>query len=346
MQFSLETQGKWQPVDGEDELLHEVEKQYDLEVKSFAQEGPIHLLATSAGKKALKASGLSQFELAYITNSLADLEKEGFQSVVVPQAALGGSRFFSWEDSHYFLTDWVKGRHCDYLNENDAIAVAKALGRLHNASQGLRFNRVPDTRWLLGMWPAHFSRRLDQLKAFAHQARKQSVPRAFDRLYLKDFEGYYKQAVDALEKLAGSDYADLCQNASFQAFCHRDLAYHNILMDEGGPKFLDFDYSLVDLGLHDLADLLLRNLMLVDWEWDRAHSILAAYNSVIPLEPKTFPVLEAFLQFPHEYWQIGLQYYDEKQRWSEGYFLARYSRKLKAPILRDRFLNTFTRAYA
>ncbi|NMB10766.1 MAG: CotS family spore coat protein [Firmicutes bacterium] len=346
MLFSVDTQGKWQDAKAAQELLQEVEDRYDLDVRRFAQDGPIYVLDTSLGRKALKESGLSQFELEYITHSLADLDKQGFKSVVVPLTTDDGSRFFRWEDSHYLLMDWVKGRHCDYLNVSDALAVAKALGRLHGASQGIRFDPVPDTRWLLGFWPLHFSRRLDQLKAFARHARRRSVPRSFDRLYLRDFDRYYRQAVRGLEKLSDSDYAELCRNLSLRAFCHRDLAYHNILMDDVGPKFLDFDYSLVDLGLHDLADLLLRNLVLVGWKWERAYLILDAYSSVIPLDYRAYPVLEAFLQFPHEYWQIGLQYYEEKQPWPEEHFLARYNRKLESPNLRLRFLNTFAQAFA
>lgn len=345
MRFSLDTQ-EWQDVEAGKELFREVEDRYDLQVEGFIQDGPIYILKTSLGKKALKESHLSGFELEYITHSLADLDKQGFKSVVVPLATDDGSRFFHWEDSHYLLMDWVKGRHCDYFNESDAKLVAKALGHLHGASRGIRFDPVPDTRWLLGYWPLHFSRRLDQMKSFARQARRRSVPHSFDRLYLRDFNRYYRQAVDGLEGLAESNYDELCENLSFRAFCHRDLAYHNILMGEDGPKFLDFDYSMVDLGLHDLADLLLRNLVLLGWRWDRAYQILAAYGSVIPLDHRAYPVLAAFLQFPHEYWQIGLQYYYEKQRWSEEYFLARYKRKLKSPDLRQRFLNTFIKEFA
>ena len=346
MQFSLETQGKWQDVEAEEELLREVENRYDLEVERFAREGPIYVLQTSAGLKALKKSDLTQFELDYITHSLADIDKQGCTSVVVPLPAGDGSRYFRFEDSYYFLMDWVKGRHCDYLNEKDAVAVAKTLGRLHDASQGIKFDPVPDTRWLLGFWPLHFSRRLDQMKAFAREARQKTVQSSFDRLYLRDFDHYYRQGIDGLEKLADSSYFELCQDLSLRAFCHRDLAYHNIVMNGEGIKFLDFDYSMVDLGLHDLADLLLRNLVLLDWNWKRAKRILAAYSSVVPLDHRAYPVLAAFLQFPHEYWQIGLQYYYEKQRWSEEYFLARYERKLKSPDLRQRFLNTFTKAFA
>lgn len=346
MEFQVDAQGKWQEVEAAKELLGEVGNQYDLEVRRFVQDAPIYVLETSSGRKALKASNLSQFELEYITHSLADLDKQGLKSVVVPLEASDGSRFFRWGDSHYLLMDWVKGRHCDYLIESDALMVAKALARLHSASGNIRLDPVPDTRWLLGVWPLHFSRRLDQLKSFARLARKRSVPHSFDRLYLRDFDRYYREAVGGLEKLSDSDYTELCQDLSLRAFCHRDLAYHNILVDDGGPRFLDFDYSLVDLGLHDLADLLLRNLVLMGWKWERASHILDAYGSVIPLDHRAYSVLEAFLQFPHEYWQIGLQYYYEKQHWSEEYFLARYNRKLKSPDLRQRFLNTFAKAFA
>ena len=157
--------------------------------------------------------------------------------------------------------DWVKGRHCDYLDEQDAVAVAQALAHLHRASRILGSVQCR-TPLALGPLALHFSRRLDQLKNFARLARKTSVPRAFDRLFVRDFEFYYRQSVDALEKLASSDYNELCHSTSFQAFCHRDLAYHNILINEHGPRFLDFDYSLVDLGLHDLADL-----PCVIWRW-------------------------------------------------------------------------------
>ncbi len=346
MQFSLEIQGKWQDPEAAAELLREVESRYDLEVKGFVQDGPIYVLQTSAGLKALKKSALTQIELDYVIHSLADIDKQGCTAVVVPLAARDGSRYFRFDDCFYFLMDWIKGRHCDYFNEKDAVAVAETLGRLHDASQNIKFDPVPDTRWLLGFWPLHFARRLDQIKAFAREARQKTVPSSFDRLYLRDFSRYYRQGVEALEKLADSNYFELCQDLSLRAFCHRDLAYHNILMDGSGIKFLDFDYSLVDLGLHDLADLLLRNLMLLNWNWERARRILAAYTSVVPLDYRAFSVLAAFLHFPHEYWQIGLQYYYERQRWSEEYFLARYRRKLKSPELRQRFLNTFTKAFA
>jgi len=346
MQFSLETQGNWQDVEAAEELIREVENRYDLEVQRFAREGPIYVLQTSSGLKGLKKSGLSQLELEYITHSLADIDKQGCTSVVVPLPASDGSRYFRFQDSYYFLMHWVKGRHCDYLSETDAVAVAKTLGRLHDASQGIKFDPVPDTRWLLGFWPLYLSRRLDQMKAFAREARAKTVPSSFDQLYLRDFNRYYRQGIEGLEKLADSSYFDLCQDLSLRAFCHRDLAYHNVLMDDEGIKFLDFDYSMVDLGLHDLADLLLRNLVLLDWNWERAKRILAAYSSVVQLDSRAYPVLAAFLHFPHEYWQIGLQYYYEKQRWSEAYFLARYERKLKSPHLRQRFLHTFTKAFA
>ncbi|NLK07382.1 MAG: CotS family spore coat protein [Firmicutes bacterium] len=346
MLFRKEIMGKFLPIGEEAEMLAAVEENYNLEIMGFMQDGSVYLLATSMGQKALKRSSLSAFELAYITDALAYLAQTGFQSVVDPLMTKDGTRFFTWRDSQYFLSDWVLGRHCDYLYEQDAETVARDLARLHVTSRNLNFNRVPDTRWLMGMWPERFARRLDQLKAFRRTARNRTVPQAFDQLFLKDYETYYKQGADALEQLADSDYGGVCQEDSAKVLCHMDLAYHNILINGQGVKFLDFDYSLVDLGLHDLADLLLRNLMLVDWRWERAQLIIDAYSSVNPLKGNVLPILGAFLQFPHEYWQIGLQYYHEKQDWPQDYFLSRYNRKLKSPVLRSRFLNTFNLAAA
>ncbi|NLJ85904.1 MAG: hypothetical protein GX322_05635, partial [Firmicutes bacterium] len=59
MEFSLETETKWQENHGSDQLFREVEEQYALEVQRSVQEGPIYLLATSKGRKALKVSSLS-----------------------------------------------------------------------------------------------------------------------------------------------------------------------------------------------------------------------------------------------------------------------------------------------
>ena len=123
-----------------------VKERYDLEVR-IRSRWP-HLCSGPSGRKVLKESHLSEFELDYITHSLADLGKQGFRSAVVPLVTNNGSRFFRWEDSHYWLMEWVKGRHCDYFNESDAVVVAKALGRLHGASQGIKFDPVPDTCWL------------------------------------------------------------------------------------------------------------------------------------------------------------------------------------------------------
>lgn len=75
-----------------------MEDQYDLEVARFAQDEPIYVLDTSSGRKALKESHLSQFELEYITHSLADLDQQGCKSVVVPWQTRYGSRFFRWGD--------------------------------------------------------------------------------------------------------------------------------------------------------------------------------------------------------------------------------------------------------
>ena len=266
----------------------------DLEVQRFAREGPIYVLQTSAGLKGLKKSGLSQLELEYITHSLADIDKQGCTSVVVPLPASDGSRYFRFEDSYYFLMDWVKGRHCDYPNETDAVAVAKTLGRLHDAFPRHQVRPRPGYTVAAGFLAAVLFPPAGSNEGLCPGSRQKTVPSSFDQLYLRDFHHYYRQGIEGLEKLADSSYFELCQDLSLRAFCHRDLAYHNVVMNGEGIKFLDFDYSMVDLGLHDLADLLLRNLVLLDWNWERA-------NASWPPTAPWFP----WITGPILYWRLS-----------------------------------------
>lgn len=341
---------KWQiPTDAVG-LLQEVEKLYNLKVVRYKPAGSLFLLDTSSkmaagreceGRQVLKRSRLSCWELEFIQESLLFLQEGGFSAVAVPLPTTEGKGFFLWQNYFYILYDWVSGRYCDYLKEEDAIAVARAIARFHRCWRGRWPARVPDSRWFLGHWLEHFSYQLNQIKTFARMARTRSFHYPFDRLYLQEYNRYYREAMISLEQLADSAYPNLCREKTYQAFCHHDLAYHNILMRRDGPFFLDFDYSLIDLGLHDLAGVLLRNMMLLNWDWDRARKILAAYQTVIPLDERVFPVLYALLQFPHEYWQIGLQYYSEHQPWSQTYFIQRFQRKLANPERRAEFMKHF-----
>lgn len=105
-------------------------------------------------------------------------------------------------------------------------------------------------------------------------------------------------------------------------FCHHDYANHNILIDsENQIYIIDFDYCMLDTKLHDLASILIRVMKNGKWDLKSAELILNSYRKESYIDKESIPIIAAFMEFPQDYWQIGIQHYWEKQPWSEEFFL-------------------------
>ena len=47
------------------------------------------------------------------------------------------------------------------------------------------------------------------------------------------------------------------------------------------------------------------------------------YNATNSIYKSDIDVMAAFMEFPQEYWQTGIQYYWEKKDWGEEFFLKK-----------------------
>ena len=74
---------------------------------------------------------------------------------------------------------------------------------------------------------------------------------------------------------------------------------------------------------------------------ENARFILEAYDSVYRVEPEDIPIMAAFMEFPQDYWQVGIQYYWEKQPWGEDFFLKKLARIIEDKEEKQEFINEF-----
>ena len=51
--------------------------------------------------------------------------------------------------------------------------------------------------------------------------------------------------------------------------------------------------------------------------------ILKAYNEIYPLKQDEIFIMAAFMEFPQDYWQRGIQYYWENKPWDEEFFIKK-----------------------
>ena len=96
-----------------------------------------------------------------------------------------------------------------------------------------------------------------------------------------------------------------------------------MLIGKEGITIIDFDYCILDVYLHDLSSLLLRAMNHGRWSQERMKIILNAYRSDHRLLDEDFKIMAAFMEFPQDFWQRGLQYYWEKKSWTDEFYIKK-----------------------
>jgi putative methionine-R-sulfoxide reductase with GAF domain len=123
---------------------------------------------------------------------------------------------------------------------------------------------------------------------------------------------------------------------------HETISLHKLIFDESGNiNIIDFDYCIFDINLHDLASLLIRRMKNGKWDLGNAFYIIDSYGSRRKIEKRDIPILAAFMEFPQDYWQIGIQYYWEKQPWEEEFFIKKLKKIYEDKDERQDFIEEF-----
>jgi CotS family spore coat protein len=119
------------------------------------------------------------------------------------------------------------------------------------------------------------------------------------------------------------------------------LAHHNILINEDLAYFVDFDYSIIDLKVHDLCNFISKAIKNFAFDIDKAASILTDYQNKNTIDNRELEVLYGMLYFPEDFYSISRDYYTRRKDWEEEVFLDRLVKKVSYKEDRSEFLEEF-----
>ncbi len=326
----------------QDAIVHAL-NQFGLKMHSFQSIRKIWRVKTDAGFKYLKKSKLNPEELEFIFEALEYLNSRSFSNVLRWALTKDGTPFAFHRDELYVMTDWVFSREVDFSILMDLKHASNLLAKFHLKSQGFSpLVKLPArTAWL--NWPSKMELRLRQMDHFRELALSERDTSDFSRLYLSYFDYYRSQGEIAYQALMHSPYLEVATAAAVnRSFCHHDFSSRNLLRAfDGRLVLIDFDYSLLDLRIHDLINLIVRNLKHSNWNFDICRFILKEYHRVAPLTKEEIEVMRILLVWPHDFWQVGLQYYYEKLPWPKERFFKKLEGKIKDRLEREEFLSKF-----
>ena len=325
------------------ELLEKIAAVYGLAITEALSFRTVWRLTTDAGYKYLKRSKLTPADLLFIDEALEYLANRNIKQFPRFIRTRSGDPYWIDETGPFIMTDWYFSQELDFGILMDLKQAAAFLAGFHEISRGFTPDRANCGRAVWRNWPVKLEGRIVQLQDFRRLALDGKDSSAFCRLYLRHFEPYYREACQSLEMLLRSPYGEVAAiDSARKSFCHHDYSGRNLLRTfEDRLILVDFDYCLSDIRIHDLINLMVRNLKHTGWSPSLARFILQEYHQTGHLSREELEVMHVLLKWPQDFWQVGLQYFYEKLPWPKERFLKKLESKVDSKMARERFLREF-----
>jgi CotS family spore coat protein len=320
-----------------------VENNYNIHIVDIEKVKNVYKIGSGEEQYCLKVIKYELPHFLFILGAIKHLQDNGFEKIPPIIKTKKDESFVKLGDFHGYLTPWLEARKCNYDNPLDIATAATKLAQLHLRSRG--FEVAPYMKPRVGWfkWIETFKTRRREILDFRRIICAKEKHTDFDVMYIDSMKEELERCDRAIDNLINSEYlSKMNSEIQYKGFCHHDFAHHNVLIEkDGSVNLIDFDYTILDTHLHDLSSFLIRSMKYGKWSLENARHLLDAYNSVYEVEDTDIPVMAAFMEFPQDYWQRGIQYYWEKQAWGEEFFLKKLSYLLEDRDEKQEFIDEF-----
>ncbi|MCY6485581.1 CotS family spore coat protein [Clostridium aestuarii] len=325
------------------EIRRILEQEYEMNIDTIEKMKNIYKINASKQKFCLKVIKYEFGHFIFIISAIKHLQEKGFKKIPEMIKTKQKKNYIKLGNDYAYLTPWIDARLCNYDNPIDIKAAVLKLADFHNKSEGFNVTKEMNPRigWL--KWIETYKTRKNEILDFKSRINNKDRKSEFDALYLSIMKEELDRADSAIQNLVQSDYIKKMKNEiRNKGFCHHDYAYHNVLIDKHSEvNIIDFDYCILDTHLHDLSSILIRRMKYGKWDMKNAVEIIDTYNSIKNVEKNDITIMAAFMEFPQDYWQRGIQYYWEKKDWGQEFFLRKLKKYIDDREQKQEFINEF-----
>jgi len=322
------------------ELKQLVKDNYSLCISDIEKIKSVYRIETENDMYCLKIINYDFRHFLFIIGAIRHLQGNGFQKIPEIIATIDNKDYIAIGNKYAYLTPWLNARECNYDNPVEIKLCTSKLAELHNKSLNFKVtpNMKPRIGWL--KWIETFKTREKEILDFKRRIYEKDNITEFDKNYLLIMEQELERSSRSINNLCKSEYIDkMKEEIKHKGLCHHDYAHHNVLIEKSGAvNIIDFDYCILDTHLHDLSSLLIRRMKNGKWSLTNAVFIMDEYDATNAIYKSDIEVMAAFMEFPQEYWQTGIQYYWEKKDWGEEFFLKKLQKINEDRMDRQNFI--------
>lgn len=312
-------------------LKNIIEREYDIEVKEIKKIKNTYRINGDEGY-CLKIINYNYPHFYFILNCIRHLKSRRVESILEILENKNKKEYIKIGDKYAYMTRWIKSSISDFDNIELIEKIGFEVSNMHIKSRGYSILEKSKPRIYWGTWINVFETRVKEIYDFQNRINQKVYKSKFDKLYLENIKKEIEEANEAIKLLEKSKYLKIMrEKVKEMGFCHHDLENHNILVDMNNEiKFIDFDYCILDSNLHDVASLIWRINRYSNGDIKiKTKSLLEGYERNLKISNEEKEVMRAFLKFPNDFWQRGLQVYWEQQPWEEEILLGKLEEYLK-----------------
>ena len=309
----------------EQQIIHLVEKNYDIKVYDYNKIKGVYKIFSDGIDYALKVVSYKFGHFNFIINAILHLKKSGLKFIPEIILTKDDKAYFECNNEYYYISKWISSRSSNYNDESELLKVVQNVAILHKFSEGFKVTKDMEPRIYWFNWLKNFYIRKNEIINFRDRIMQKANKDEFDLIYFNEVDKEIETAEKSILALYRSKYFEIMKKqVQKRGFCHHDLAEHNVLISQkNNIYFIDFDYCILDSYLHVLASIIIRSNKDGRWSEEKFNKIIKSYSYIQKITEAEKEIILAFIRFPQEFWQLGIQKYWEMQDYSEDIYLKK-----------------------
>jgi CotS family spore coat protein len=283
-------------------------EQYDLLVTGSRKGRGVTIYETDAKTYVLKAVKGSQARMSAQAQILEQLMENGEFSLerYVPNRE-GAYLTKNEEGEQFLLKEYLEGREWNLEDEMEILRGSRILGALHTRLVFPQKLALPEA----ACWSREVDKHSRELKRTRNFIRQRQQKNEFERLYLKLYPEFYRQAEGVQKRL--EDFAEAAlfrESVERGCLCHGDFTYHNLIHYRGGAAILNFDKLHYGIQMEDFYQYFRKVMEKNDWRPPLAEKVLGAYMEKRPVNRMEREYLALRFAYPDKFWKVANHYFN------------------------------------
>jgi CotS family spore coat protein len=335
------------------ENLLGVLENYDVKVKDIKNENykvkkGVWWIQTNEGYKILKKNSIPKEKLDFIIAAIEYLCSRGVHMPEIIKS-IDGKKYIELDGANYILNEAIKGENASSKTNEGLKKIIKTLAQFHKASVGFKSPKGCKPNILLGSWYHKSQKKMNQLKEFYEQEKKQNKHNEFGQIIIDVFPDFLEKMKSALaddNKLLYDKWVNDIKDVG--CLVHQDFIDGNLILTSSNEIYvLDPDSIAIDLPTRDIRKILNKVMKKRGgWDLNETKNIINWYQEINPLELWQWKVLKSTIMYPHLFAGIMSKYYQRRETtWSESKYVDKLKKTIKIEKSKDDIINNFDKLF-